>query len=258
MKGIGMTKFSGYTVAVAMLAATTLAGCPRGEELHTQNLASASTIDGKQLYFIPSDTENKRLGDAFYVRIVQDLVTDLGLVAGTLPNPVDAETTSLDFSISDPVEVPLDEPVMYYGAWYDTIYVGSDGTVGLGQPGGGNTDLEEHFASPQISLLEINAALPGTEVTVEQDADTVVVTFDGVIIGTETTITDDNSFQVEFIKTRGNDGDIALSYAKVDAQGDGIVGLSNGQLAGATEAEIATFLRGFKDSNLTVDANTGS
>lgn len=257
MKGIGMTKFSGYTVAVAMLAATTLAGCPKSEELHTQDLASASSIDGKQLYFIPSDTE-KRIGDAFYVRIVQDLVADLGLAAGELPNPADDGDQVVDFADGDPAAIALDEPVMYYGAWYDSISIGSDGTVGLGQAGGGNASLQEHFASPQISLLPIDATQAGTVVTVGQDADTVVVTYENVAIGTAKAITTDNSFQVEFVKTRGYDGDIALSYANVDAQGAGIVGLSNGQLAGATESEIAAFLRGFRDSNLTVDANTGS
>ena len=253
MKGIGMTKFSGYTVAVAMLAATTLAGCPRGEELHTQDLASASVLDGKQLYFIPSDTENKRLGDAFYVRIVQDLPTP-----GQLPSPTAGDQVVEFPEGGGSVAIALDEPVMYYGAWYDSISIGSDGTVGLGQAGGGNDTLEEHFASPQVSLLPINATLAGTEVTVSQDADEVVVTFDNVVIGTDTDFTTDNAFQVEFFKTRGIDGDIAISYANVSAQGSGIVGLSNGQLAGATEAEIASFLRGFKDSNLTVDANTDS
>lgn len=258
MKGIGMTKFSGYTIAVAMLAAATLAGCPpRGEdELHTQDLASASTVDGKQLYFIPNDTA-KRENDPFYSRIVSDLP-----IAGQLPNQTGADQVIEFPEGGGSVEVALDEPVMYYGVFYDVIVIGSNGTVGFGQAGAGNDTLENHFTSPQISLLPVDATLGETEVTVAQTDDFVVVTFNNVVIGTDLENTQDNAFQVEFFKTRGIDGDLAISYAKVDDFASGIVGLSNGQLAEAVAAgdenAINRFLRGFRESNLAANANTGT
>jgi hypothetical protein len=241
-------------MVAAMLAAATLAGCPpRGEdELHTQTLSSASTVNEKQLYFIPNDTA-KRAGDPFYSRVVTDLP-----VPGQLPNSTAADEV-LEFPEGGgSVDVELDEPVMYYGVFYDTIVVGSNGTVGFGQAGAGNDTLEHHFLSPQISLLPVNATLGETEVTVAQTEDFVVVTFDNVVIGTDTEFTSDNSFQLELFKTRGIDGDLAISYAKVDSFASGIVGLSNGQLAGLDQNDVNQFLRRFRESNLAANANTGT
>ncbi len=252
MKGIGMKNFSGYTVAAAMLAAATLAGCPPREELHTQVIDDASDIDGKQLYFIPAVTDDlKRLGDPYYTRIVSDLE-----VPGQLPNPT-AGAQVIEFPEGGgSVEVALDEPVMYYGVFYDTLVIGSNGTVAFGAASQGNDSLENHFKSTQISVLPIDASLVGTEVTVEQDGDAVTVTFDNVIIGTETDFTTDNTFQVEIFVSNGIAGDIVLSYVKVDERGNGVVGFANGQLAGKTPEEINQFLRRFQDSNLAVSANT--
>lgn len=246
MKGIGMTKFSGYSAAVAMLAAATLAGCPAPTEYHTQVLKSPNSIDGKQLYFIPSDTV-KRAGDQYYKRTVTTGVDNL---------PVDpSDQTVLAFSAETTVQsVDLgDGGVWYFGEYYDTLFIGANGTIGFGAPGVGNATLAEHFAGKQISLLPVDATTSGT-VSVGLYADSVVVTFADVTIG-ETT---DNAFQAEFFKTRGIDGDIALSYPQVTATAEGIVGLSNGQLAGASQAQIDKFLAGFKSSNLNANANTPS
>lgn len=245
MKGIGMKKFSGYSVVAAMLAAATLAGCPK-EELHTQVLTSPNSIDGKQLYFIPSDTE-KRAGDAFYKRVIT--ATDLAEL------PVDPTGHDVvDFGEGTTSTIDLgDGGVFYFGEFYSTIVIGANGTVAFGGPGGGNATIAEHFAAPQISLLPVDASNEGT-VTVGNFADSVVVTFSGIRIG-ETT---DNEFQLELFKTRGIDGDIAASYPQVSTTATGIVGLSNGQLAGASEEEIAAFVRGFRSSNFNANANTGS
>lgn len=247
MKGIGMKNFSGYTVAAAMLAAATLAGCPVVTDYNTEVLESPNSIDGKQIYFVPSDTE-KRAGDKFYSRVIT--ASDLA----ELPADPSGHTV-ISFAEESTVAVDLgDGGVFYFGEYYDMIFVNSDGSVGLGAPGAGNGTLAEHFASPQISLLPVDATAGGT-VTVGNFEDSVVVTFNGVTIG-ETT---DNAFQAEFFKTRGIDGDIALSYPQVANTAVGIVGLSNGELAGASQEDIDAFVRRFRNSNLNEDSrNTDS
>ncbi len=247
MKGIGMKNFSGYTVAAAMLAAATLAGCPRATDYNTEVLESPNSIDGKQIYFVPSDTE-KRAGDKFYSRVIT--ATDLA----ELPADPSGHTV-ISFAEESTVAVDLgDGGVFYFGEYYDIIFVNSDGSVGLGEAGAGNATLAEHFASPQISLLPVDATAGGT-VTVGNFEDVVVVTFNGVTVGA----TSNNAFQVEFFKTRGIDGDIALSYPQVANTAVGIVGLSNGELAGASQDEIDQFVRRFRNSNLNEDSrNTDS
>jgi hypothetical protein len=240
-----MKNFSGYTVAAAMLAAATLAGCPVPTDYNTQVLESPNSIDGKQIYFVPSDTE-KRAGDKFYSRVVT--ATDLA----ELPADPSGHTV-ISFAEESVVAVDLgDGGVFYFGEYYDMIFINSDGSVGLGAPGAGNATLAEHFSSPQISLLPVDATAGGT-VTVGNFEDSVVVTFNNVTIG-ETT---DNAFQVEFFKTRGIDGDIALSWPQVANTAEGIIGASNGELAGASADEIADFVGRFRSSNLNEDsANT--
>lgn len=249
MKGIGMKNFSGYTVVAALLATATLAGCPPREELHTQVLESASTINGKELYFIPSVSDDlKRLNDPFYTRIVSD--------AGVPTQHGEGGGQVIDFA-DGPFVLELDQPVMYYGVFRNSIVIASDGTIGFDGVGGGNDSLEDHFTSPQISVLPIIATAAGTVVTVSQDADFIVVDYANVVIGDTTkAVTSDNNFQVVFDLRRGTDGDIVITYSKVDSFASGIVGLSNGQLAGLSENDAAAFLRQFQSSNLAVSANT--
>jgi len=252
MKGIGMKNFSGYTVVAALLAAATLAGCPPREELHTEVLESASAINGQQLYFIPAVTDDlKRLGDPFYTRIVQELPT-----AGQLPNPTDGGQV-VEF-VDGSAVIALDEPVMFYGVFYNTIVVGSNGTVAFGSASQGNDTLTNHFSSVQVSVLPMNATIAGTTVTVEQSDEAVTVTFEDVVIGTDTDFTSDNTFQVEIFISNGIAGDISVSYVKVDDRGNGIAGLANGQLIGLSENEADRFLRGFRESNLEQNANTST
>jgi hypothetical protein len=252
MKGIGMKNFSGYTVVAALLATATLAGCPPREELHTEVLESASSINGKQLYFIPASTDDlKRLGDPFYTRIVQDLPT-----AGQLPNSTDG-AEQVEFS-GNSATIVLDEPVMYYGVFYNTIIIGTNGTVAFGTASAGNDTLTNHFGSVQISVLPLNLSLAGTTVSVEQSDEAVTITFEDVVIGTDTAFTSDNTFQVEIFVGGGIAGDVVVSYVKVDDRGNGIAGLANGQLVGLSETEADRFLRGFSESNLSQNANTST
>lgn len=245
MKGIGMKRFTGYSAAMAVIAAGMLAGCPAPTEYHTQVLTSPNTIDGKQIYFIPEQADSKRAGDTNYSRLVSE--TDLQ----TLPNTTAG--TAVTFPAEGPAEIALSEGVFYFGELYDTLFVSSDGSIGLGQAGGGNATLAAHFSSQQISLLPVDATISGT-VTVAETADFVVVTYSGMTIDGTT----DNAFQVEFFKTRGIDGDVVLSYPQVIATADGLIGLSNGELAGATQAEIDAFVAAFVSSNFAVAVQTSA
>ena len=241
MKGIGMTKFSGYSVAVAMLAAATLAGCPPPVtvDYHTQSIvAGANTLQGKTLFFMPDSSIN------FYSRTVVDGVT-------ALPQPTDTATV-VDFEANDPTVITLPEgsEVLYYGIAYDTLYIGSNGTVGFGAPGD-NGSLTAHFGAASVSLLPVDATDNG-DVSYEVFSNEVVVTFENVLVGTA-----NNTFQAEFFVSGAEDGDLALSYPVVSVNVGGVVGLSNGQLAGANQAQIDAFLDDFSASELDQD-NTGS
>jgi hypothetical protein len=234
---------------VAVLAAATLAGCPNPPDLHTEVLESPNSIDGQQLYFIPDDVAPKRAGDAEYKRIVS--ATDLA----ALPNNPAGDDV-IDFNGAASVAVALGEPIFFFGESYNTIHVGANGAVGVGSPSVGNATLAEHFGSRQVSLLPVDASAAGATVTVGETDDFVVVTYAGITIGE----TNDNAFQVEFFKTRGIDGDLALSYPQVAASATGIRGLANFQLEGLTPEEIDDFVGGFRSSNLSADSesNTGT
>ena len=236
MKGIGMNKFSGISLAVAVLAATTLAGCPKPAktaDLNTQNFAAgaaATTLGGKQLYYSPDGSIS------FYSRTVST-ITGLGTATDT--------ATAIDFSVADPFVLNLaaGSEVVYYGVAYDTLYIGSDGTVSFGAAGTGNASLTAHFQANQISLLPVDANDGTTDGTVSFQvfSDAVVVTFEDV---------DGSTFQSEFFISGDMDEDLAISYPTVNANASGIVGLSRGQLAGANQAEIDDFLDSFKPSDL--------
>lgn len=252
MKGIGMKRFSGLSV-VAVIAMAMLAGCPAPDKYNTTVLKSPNTLDGSQVYFIPI-AASKRSGDLTdYARLLSRSVDNNEVTA--LPSPTTGhEVVAFTNGV---FKKTLSEGVYYFGVPYTDLYIKSDGSVGLGAPGGGNDTLANHFASPQISLLPVNASGAGATVTVGDLADEVVVTFSNVTVdnGVETP-TSDNTFQVELFKTRGIDGDIALSYPIVDPNATGVVGLSNGELAGADQATIDSFVNGFSASDFTVAHNT--
>lgn len=244
MKGIGMKRFSGISVAVAMLAAATLAGCPKPAttDNQSQNFAAGAAktnLEGKQLYFQPDGSIS------FYSRTVTDGITAFGVpTAGQL---------IIDFSVADPFVLNLaaGSEVLYYGQSFSTLYIGSDGTVAFGVPGSGNASVTDHFSSKQISLLPVDAADASETGTVSYQVftDSVVVTFDAV---------DGSSFQAEFFISGAMDEDIAISYPTINATAGGVVGLSNGQLAGSNAAQIAAFLEAFGTGSDLGSTNTGS
>lgn len=227
MKGIGMNKISGISVAVAIVATATLAGCPPTVDPQTASFAAgaASTaLDGKSTYYeVSGDATN------FYNRIVTN-VTDF---------PVDpAGQTAVDFGAADPAQVDLGTAVSYYGENFSSVFIGSDGVLGLGAAGGGNSTLEEHFGATQVSLLPVDATDEAAgAVSYQEYTDSFVVTFNDV---------DGSSVQIEFFTTGTLADDINVAYPVVSTNvAAGVVGLSNNQLA-----TNANFLNGFQNSDL--------
>lgn len=206
-------------------------------QAHTQEFeAGANDLEGKQLYFIITPSLD------FYQRSVVD-ITGLG------NDP--AGDTVVDVS-GGPVAVPLGvNSISYYGEFYDTIYIGADGTIGMGQPGS-NADLITHFMRPQVSLLPVdtNGAAPGTvsyDVTL---LDSVAVTYDGVLAGGATA-----SAQAEFFVRPAEYGDIALTYAEISSDAAGVIGLSRGY----SQEEIDLLMASFGNQTpLTTETMTGT
>lgn len=243
MRVLGLRKITGYYLAGAVLAAATLAGCPQplAVDYHTQVITPGTNeLQGKTLYFMPDGSLS------FYSRTVIDGVTNF---------PVDPDTGEvIDFTEADPFEVPLaaGQEVLYYGRIYDSLFIGSDGTVSLGSPGEGNGSLVSHFRTPQVSILPVDATEGNGTVTFEIFQNEVVVSFVNVLVGTAS-----NSFQAEFFVTGAEDGDLALSYPVLSQSTGGVVGLSNGQLAGSNQAQIDAFIGDFTESTL-IENNTGT
>jgi hypothetical protein len=239
MKGIGMKKFSGISVAVAVLAAATLAGCPPVQTVdnNSQDFAAggaATSLAGKQLYYMPDGSVS------FYSRTVQD-ITAL---------PVDAAAhTVVDFTVADPSAVNLAAPgVSFYGVDYQTLWIGSDGTVSFGAPGAGNGNLTDHFTSTQISLLPVDATVAGSTVSVDVAANAVTITF---VVGGD-------SIQLELFTAGGVADDIAVAYPALGADAGGVVGMANGQLAGANAAQQDAFFEEFGTGSDLATNNTAS
>lgn len=243
MRALGLRKLSGLYLAGAVLVSATLTGCPQPVTIdyHTQIITPGENeLEGRMLYFMPDGSLN------FYSRTVIDGISSF---------PVTPETGEVvDFTEGDPfrVALPNDLEILYYGRTYDTLFIGSDGTVSLGEAGEGNSSLSAHFSTPQVSLLPVDADQGNGTVTYEIFSNEVVVTFANVLVGTTS-----NSFQVEFFISGAEDGDLALSYPVASQNVGGLVGLSNGQLAGSNQAQIDAFLAEFVPSNLT-EENTGT
>jgi hypothetical protein len=204
---------SGIYLGGALLLSTLLAGCPQPLKIdyHTQVITAGSNeLGGKLLHFRPDGSLS------FYSRQV---------IQGVENFIVDPETgEEVDFEDADPFEVPLPDgkEILFYGRLYDSMYIGSDGVISLGDPGEGNSDLTRHFRTPQVSALRVNAAEGNGTVTYEILQNEIVVSFSNVIVGTAST-----SFQVEFFIAGAEDGDLALSYPQVGNSVATLTGLSN-------------------------------
>lgn len=204
-------KYLAASLAVAVMAAT-LSGCPRSTlrtNWFTQVFVGGNNLDGVELTLTPVDTPNGYLQT---VGVASDFPTDptggLVLDFGALGDPILAGTFG-------GAEVP------FYGELYDTLYIASQGWISFGEEGNTPETLGLHFKSPQISALPVDATVPGAMVSYLQDADKLVVTYEGAGSAAKA---GSNDFQVEMFF----DGTIRLSYVNVDETIEGIVGLSFG------------------------------
>lgn len=243
MSVIGTVQKSVSTVAMGLIAAASLAGCPLPATIdyHTQTIeAGSNELQGKELLFMPDSSIS------FYSRTVVSGITDFTIDTDSV--------TEIDFSEANPyvLYLPAGSEVLYYGQMYDTIFIGSDGVVSLGEAGAGNETLTDHFSAPQVSLLPVDATQGSGRASFEILPHAVVVTFEDVRAAGAS-----NSFQVEFFISGMEDGGLAINYPEVSEDAAGIVGLSNGPLAGANQAQIDAFLAGFSESNLILN-NTGT
>jgi len=207
--------------------------------LHTQDFADGAVdLQGKQLYFIPATIE----GDPNYNRMVVD-ITALG------NNPTGDTQVNVPFELV----LGLGNAVEFYGALYESLFIGADGTIGMGEAGD-NSTLTNHFLQPQVSLLPVDAIGAGTVSFDVVAGDSVAVTYDGVTAGGASA-----TAQAEFFIGGDQYADIALSYLVLSAQAGGVYGLSNGQLDGANDERITQFLADFRNQvPLTTAVMTGT
>lgn len=233
-----MKKHFGICAAAAVIGAGMLQGCVA--PLHSQDFASGEVdLQGKQLYFIPS------LSPGFYQRQVVNIS---GLGNDPTGDPV-ADVTGG----SDRVVLGLGNAISFYGRLYTSIFIGADGAIGLGEVGD-NSSVTAHFMQKQVSLLPVDAIGNGTVSYEVLAGDSVAVTYDGVTAGGASA-----TAQAEFFIGGENFGDIALSYPEISANAAGVVGLSNGQLAGAGQQTIDLFMSDFESqAPLTTETMTGA
>lgn len=190
----------------------------------------ASRLEGNALSFIPNGGPN------FYEQVNSP-------INGFPTTPGGQE---VDFSqFSDPVQAGLldGKEVSFYDQRFDTIWISSQGWVSFGDaPGSNPNTLEQHFEVPRVSGLPVDAKTTDSIVTLQQDNQKVVVSYENA--KTKGTTDSNNDFQLEF----HFDGTIRLNYVNVDPVIKGIVGLSVGGFQGQTP-------EGFEQSDLAA-ANT--
>lgn len=247
MKGIGMKRFSGYSAAMVVIAAAMLAGCPPPTPAtHTQDfVAGSNNLSGVQLYFIPTPSVD------FYQRMVTTGITEV-------PNPTNDATAVTFTGGQATVDLGSGNAISFYGKLYETIYIGSNGAIGFGQAGD-NSTLTAHFTQPEVSLLPVESIGSGAVSYEVTNGDNLAVTYEGVTAG-GASATAQAEFFISTTDTNGY-GDIALSYPEISTDAAGVIGLSNGQLAGANAAQIAAFMSDFATQaggNLTDQVLTGT
>jgi hypothetical protein len=205
------------TITVSSQNQTRVIAVTTAPDLFTEEFDSEDNdLQNLALTFTPSET------NSYYSATVTNNVIDF------LSDP-DGGTDLVPFlAVTDPVSMPLwaNKEVWLYGQAYDTLHVGSDGYIGLGDDAAGGRvglDLAAHFSAAGISAFFTNFDLSETGmVSAKQFSDRVAVTWEGV---SEAGADNDNSFQVEMFF----DGDIRLTYLGLDAT-EGIAGLSGDSL----------------------------
>jgi len=164
-----------FFAAMFVSFGTAFPGCIPPEEYNTQSFEAGEAIclSGKQLYFgIPPDA----LKSAPWFHFSRYAIEQ-----GMLPEDA-AGHDVVDFSRADPFEwkLPTDITFYYYNQRFDTLYIGSDGTIAFGTMGTGNDTLLHAFSSDQVSLLPVDAAIEGATVRYAVADGKLVVTYQNV------------------------------------------------------------------------------
>lgn len=178
----------------------------------TEQFDAGTDLDNTAYTFTPNG------GPSFY-GVTKAAITDFP----TDPSP--AASFPLDFeAFGDPIRAGLfgDAKVSYYGKEFDTLYIGSQGWVSFGEPGGPAATLGAHFATPQISGPRVDATQPGAVVSYLQDAEKLVITYENA--PTKDAPGGENNFQIELFF----DGTVQVSFLDLDPALTGIIGLSTG------------------------------
>lgn len=199
----------------------------------TQVIQGGGDLEGVGLTFTPNN------GPSFYDATKFDV--------SAFPTDV-TDAFGLDFdSFGDPVRAGLfgDQKVSFYGVEYDELFISSDGWVSFGAAGKTPTTLGEHFSTPQISLLPVDARAAGAKVSYLQESDKLVITYENSPTAGAPGF--NNNFQLELFF----DGTIQISYIDVDPAIAGVVGLSVGTGANGVVPDD------FIETDLT-DVNTGT
>ena len=169
-------------------------------------------IEGLAVTYTPN-------GGPSFFEATQSSITDF-------PTDPDAgRAFPLDFdAFGDPVKAGLfgDEKISYYGEEYDTLYISSQGWISFGKAGSDPTTVDDHFETPQISGLPVDATVAGSTVSYLQDDEKLVITYEDAV--TKGAPGFPNDFQVELFY----DGVVQLSFVNVDPAFSGVLGLSGG------------------------------
>lgn len=144
------------------------------------------------------------------------------------PGSGSVDATTLTLTDDSAVEITLQGTwtIPFYGNNYSSIWVGSNGWVTFGA---GDTSMSGYFMDlPRIAgfSYDLNPGSGGT-VTVDENADHIVVTFDNV---PEYGGSDVVTFQIVIY----SNGNIDLHYDTADIADSSIVGIGNGGALGST------------------------
>lgn len=177
----------------------------------TMEFTNGNDLDGAQLTFTPGT------GLSYYDANAQENVTSFPT------NSTNAWPLSFT-DLGDPIHARTwgDKKVPFYGRLYGNLYISSKGWISFGEPGHDPTSIEDHFRTPQISVLPMDA----DSVKYQQDSEKLIITYEGA--DSPAKAGGPNDVQVELYF----DGRIRITYLNVDPTISGIVGLSLGGFNG--------------------------
>jgi len=210
--GDSMDQRSVILGAYLLIIAGALSGCELRQEHNIQyfEAGGATCLSGKQLYFGSPFLVEKSAPFGHYSRFVSEKTT-------LSVDPAGHET--IDFSQADPFELALPDFVRfgYYRQWFDTLFIGSDGTIAFGSPGTGNNNLVDALSSEQICILPVDATAAEATVRYNVNEEAIVITYENI---------GGNTFQCELFLHREQRNEIAITYPVVSENTRaGVVGI---------------------------------